>query len=224
MTNLAQNTETNNSTVLEQTQSCYNPYFVTLSGKQKKVDSIKFYDHTTGEVLFSQNWFTDSQYGSNNETPKIIFPFTFIRKTEKDLNSVKPFYKKFQDQFNLKSDLHSVVLFIPVSMLDNFKVKKDVFQFETETDTNYRDYFYFDVVCVKELYKIDKENDKLIYYNSEEFKQTLTGKGHYKKVLKPLGEKVEMIVNAFKSAGIENAGRYEIEKMLTVCNIELINS
>lgn len=196
------------TTTLTQHESWFNPMY--LDGKE--INHIIFFDNVTGETILEPDnnnvrWFGNS----NNDYPTICFEFEFKRKNIIDLKSKSAFYTSYKYKYSM--DKGKIVLYIPVQLLENFKVQKNVFQFETDLDKKYFDVFSFDTIATKKTGKFDKEQDKVIYSTDEPIKQTLTFHSYYKTKLKKFGAKVEETETILKENGI-TISSYDLTKLL----------
>lgn len=200
-------------TQLLRKHDCFNPMFLN----DKEINHLVFYDCIKGETILSPENENVRWFGSNNnQYPEINFPFAFKRGNKVDLTRKDAFYTSYAYKYNF--DKGKIVLYIPVQLLDNFQDLGEKLDFETETDKKYLHHYSFDVMAKAIYHEI--QDGELKYLTSEVTKQTLSFHGYYRTELKPLGEKVAKIAAAFKGIN-SNIGTYEIERMLTVCDITL---
>ena len=219
-----------NKTILKRCNDFMNPYSLVTDKKNIEINHIVFFDSEIGKEILTEGntnirWFGKS---SNNEFPTIIFDFETPKKSKEiNFTNKKPFYINYESRYNF--DKGKIVLYIPIQLLNNFKYLGEVFDFETETEIKYKPTYSFDVNASKidlhECNKTKENNFKGYEYRTSEIKEhTIIFNDYYKTVLKPLGEKIELISNKLNEIGIENVYKYDLEKMLSAFDIELKNN
>lgn len=212
------------NTILKRMSEFMNPYLLITEKGNKEINNIVFYNSETGKELLSEGNTNIRWFGSNNEFPEMQFNFAEPRrKNEVDLKSVAPFYVAYKSRLNFYKD--KIVLYIPIQKLENFKYLGILFDFETDIDKKSLPTYSFDVQCSKiNLHKCKKTAENKLngyeYRTSEVKKHTIKFNDYCVTELKPLGEKLEKLYEAAKSAKMD-VSKYDIEKMLNVFEITI---
>lgn len=202
------------TTVIEANVTAFNPYFLQQD-KKLQIDRMHFFNSETGTILFSTGWFNNG--GSNNQTPKVTFPFSISKKREQDLTKNVAFYMPMVSKYSF--DKGKIDLFIPIQLLPDFKEVKKVFRFETETAKHYQDEYSFNLLAIRKLYRLN-EMEQLESYSGPEEVQEIKATGQYMQELKPFGEKVKEVTEKLNASGLD-VSKYDIEKILTVYDMQL---
>jgi len=201
------------TTTLKRDNDMFNPYF--LNGKQ--VEKMIFFNPQTAEIVFSERWFNNS--GSNNQYPSVTFNFDIPKKNIKDLTRQTAFCMSIREGY----DKGKLLLYIPISLLQNYQVEKDVFQFETDTDKHYKDIHSFDVVCVLKECKLDENNEnRLVYFNGEEKSQTVKVGSGYRSIKNSFGAKVAEVLQDLTDKKVD-VKSYALEKIMKHYTLTPIN-
>ncbi len=196
---------------LVKTEDCYNPMF--LNGKQ--INHLVFYDHKTGNKLLG-NWEGLRWFGSNNKYPLIRFPFEFKRANKIDLSRKDAFYVSHTKSYQTRKE---IALYIPISLMEEFKDLGEKMDFETDTEKHYRHDYSFNVMAKCDEYYLN-ENEEFKSRVTDIKYTTITFSGQYRTELKPFGQKVNAITEKVKTVYPEISS-YLIEQMLTVCDITI---
>lgn len=197
---------------LVKTESYYNPMF--LNGRQ--IEHLVFYDADKGTEILN-GWDGLRWFGSNNNYPLIRFPFEFKKANKVDLTRKDAYYTTFQHTYSY--DKGKIVLYIPIHLVDSFTDLGEVLQFETDTEKNFRHSYSFKVMAQSDEYYLD-EFEELKSRTTELKECTIEFSGRYRMELKPFGEKVKTITERIKTVYPE-ISVYDVEKIMTVCNVEL---
>lgn len=185
--------------ILKKKESYYNPYFLG----EKKVNRINFYENE--KVIFIFNWI-----GSNNRIPVIDFEQQIVKKNNIDLLNKSAFYVNSKNK-------KEIDIYIPLSLINNYTEKENVFYYETETYTQYKTFVSFTAKCIKEYYELDKNDiEKLVIKETDLISQNIQDDFFSYKTYKPLHNVIkeikEILTDTRESELIEFLEKYNVSK------------
>lgn len=185
--------------ILKKKESYYNPYFLG----EKKVNGVYFYEKE--KIIFSFNWI-----GSNNRIPVIDFEQQISKKNNIDMLSKSAFYVNSQNK-------KEIDIYIPLSLINNYTEKENIFYYETETYTQYKTCVSFTAKCVKEYYELDKNDvEKLVIKETDLISQFIQHDFFSYKTYKPLHNVIkeikEILTDTKKSELITFLEKYNVSK------------
>lgn len=191
-------------TVLER-REFWNPFY--CNGKE--VSFIEFTENGKPVGPINHGWFNGS--GSNNVYKFIELPFE-VKNKRTYSSKAEAFIIKAQDDCR-----NGYKLVLPVELLPNFFLSKNVKEYETKTEIWYTDYISFTATANKSEYIKDDIKGVIRKYTGEKT-HTIKAKINWRIEKTELGEQLNSFQQAAKSVGISlTMGQFqELQKIFNI--------
>lgn len=183
----------------------WNPFY--CNGKE--VSFIEFTENGEPVGTINQGWFNG---GSSNNVYKFIeLPFD-VKNKRTYSNKVEAFMIKAQNDYK-----NGYKLVLPVELLPNFFLSKNVKEYETKTEICYTDYISFTATANKSEYIKDDIKGIVRKYTGEKT-HTIKAKINWRYEKTELGEQLNSFQQAAKSVGISlTMGQFqELQKVFNI--------